>query len=122
MREIKFRQAVYLNDKFNHWHYWGFINNGFVAPETGISTIEEALQNSCQYTGLTDIRDVEIYEGNIVKVLRFDSLPQYTSAVYYDGGAFCTDCEHPLVNKAEAIYHWPLEIIGNVYENEDLLT
>ena len=36
MRAIKFRQAIFRDGKFNHWHYWGYVGyrGEFVAPIT----------------------------------------------------------------------------------------
>ncbi len=63
-RPIKYRQAIYYNGKFNHWHYWGFINTEFIGPVIGICSMEEVIKNSYQYTCFDDKHGVEIYEGD----------------------------------------------------------
>jgi uncharacterized phage protein (TIGR01671 family) len=69
MREIKFRQAIYINNQFLEWHYWGFIGDKWIAPCIGCSiTIEEANKNSFQFTGLRDCNGEEIYEKDVVKL------------------------------------------------------
>jgi hypothetical protein len=69
--EQKYRQAIYINGVFLRWHYWGFIkehgNITFVAPETTLSTIEEAYKNSCRCVGVEDMDGQEIYQGDILK-------------------------------------------------------
>ena len=66
MKPIKFRQRVK-----DTWHYWGFINEYgyliFKGIEGNISSIEEALKNSQQFTGLLDKNDKEIFEGDWFK-------------------------------------------------------
>lgn len=69
MRPIKFR--VFINGKF---YYWG-IEPGSTTwwlqapPPSNISMAEldQALQNSQQFTGLLDSEGTEIYEGDILK-------------------------------------------------------
>lgn len=64
-----------------------------------------------QYTGLNDIDRREIYEGDII--LHGGELP-YTEAVDFREGAFGTE-NHYLAD----IHN--IEVIGNIYENLELL-
>ncbi len=66
-REIKFRQAVYSEGKFHHWHKWGFLPNlTFVGPDS-VNGLAHALANSQQYTGKHDNDGKEICAGDICR-------------------------------------------------------
>lgn len=71
MAPLKYRQAIFVNGEFLKWHYWGFIGEGknvtFVAPETNLSSIEEAYRNSYQCTERKDKDNNEIYKGDILQ-------------------------------------------------------
>ena len=58
MREIKFRQPIFRKDKFESFHYWGYLKHGFTSPAN--ADLEKL---SKQYTGLKDKNGKEIYEG-----------------------------------------------------------
>ena len=66
-----------------------------------------------QYTGLKDKNDKEIYEGDIVRHATDEGVYK---VIFEDGGFY-------VINSYDfqTINEYPLEVIGNVYENLELL-
>ena len=77
-----------------------------------------------QFTGITDINDIKIFEGDIAKYYNPYSKQWYTHIVKWDKmfasfGFFTQDSEWCKENdwlKIESI-----EVIGNIHDNKDLL-
>ncbi len=69
METIKYRQAIYVNGKFNNWHHWGLINDEFIRPLHNFMGESQMCKNSYQYIGCKDQFGTgkEIYEGDIIK-------------------------------------------------------
>lgn len=89
--------------KFRAWHH-------IVGRMSEPFTLEDQNLRFMQFTGLLDKNGKEVYEGDIVKGM-------WVSEIVFEDGRFkMKDNEELLETCVEY-----LEIIGNIYENEDIL-
>lgn len=115
MREIKYRQALTDFGKFCGWHHWGFIDGKFVAPATNAShSIANAQKHSQEFTGLHDKNGKEIYEGDIMAA-NSGNLPVCWGDIEAQWSVRINDGVAPLWWVANR------EVIGNIYENPELI-
>ena len=132
MREILFRGRG--DTKYNDgvWYYgvpirdfegdWQICTNNskrVVIPET-----------IGQYTGLIDKNGKKIFEGDIVHILGNQDVSDlksvnYNALIAFLDGGFCaidgTIEEHAIRRYAPARMGFDLEIIGNIYDNPELI-
>lgn len=77
-----------------------------------------------QYSGLKDKNKKEIYEGDIVKAERYDmqeatSIMAYNGIIAFNNGEFKHDSKEYGHQSIIGIVN--CEVLGNIYENKDLL-
>jgi len=123
-RPIKFRQAIFKDGKFQHWHYWGYVghNGAFVAP-IEISQVSEEqtyeVKHSQEYIGL-HIGDLglggRIYEGDILSPIGKLS-EEGNQLVKYDAEAGCAG----FITSGGLTFDECAEIIGDIHQTPELM-
>jgi uncharacterized phage protein (TIGR01671 family) len=138
MREIKFR-AWQKNDSEYRLEtepeYYMDYDPTFKVDVIGAGATEEyaelneglkSISNLMQYTGIKDYNGKEIYEGDIVHNVTYT----FNGVVFFDNGSFwvreyLSHVDEGLYDDREKETRWSIdlswEIIGNIYENPDLL-
>jgi uncharacterized phage protein (TIGR01671 family) len=104
------------------------VSNGYIGT-LQVGDLGEA--ELMQFTGLLDKNGKEIYEGDIIRVtqkpgkdaLTGEDMPQVDAKakVFFQDGAFQTDFYNSLLRIALP-GNWIVEVIGNIYENTELLS
>lgn len=129
MKEIKFRlwdnKNMWQNPIIHHGKAWCYNNEEtelvpWYSKEQTILYGEPILM---QYTGLKDKNGIEIYEGDIIKVNDNDGVifevAGVIASIIFERGAFRFECYEgfkKVLDDGDC-----LEVIGNIYENPDLL-
>ena len=106
MREIKFR-------------FYGVNAKKMYLGESGRFNSNDLIETQdwkvMQYTGLKDCNDVEIYEGDIIQDIDYGIMEckyLHGSFVWYSKNGFNIKLMNYIPN---------IEVIGNIYENPELL-
>jgi len=127
MRQIKFRA---WRDGVMCYYYdqWRFVHNGIYFEEKDCedqSKIGEGKPILMQYTGLKDKNGKEIYEGDIVEYkenwLESESGidERFIHEVSWEVESFVLK-NHGLLSELRDLKN-KIKVIGNIYENKDLL-
>ena len=125
MRDIKFRYTYKRKEDGKLYQ----VIYPFECIEKGTGGFSDLLNNNLWeiigrdlYTGLKDKNKDEIYEGDILKAKMYDEKRLYVVQYYEDG--FEGKDTKLLGNRQSAFHIHSLikgEIIGNIYENPELL-
>lgn len=129
MREIKFNFIYGVDGEtetyFNKTFTFGEIEGGCHFDEISDSPLlrNYTILGKRQYTGLKDVNGKDIYEGDILQSYG----KKYN--VIFENGCFCHSREEIGANNNKPYldtvafkkYVGPWEVIGNIYENGDLL-
>lgn len=124
MRDIKFR-GKYLDDT-SEWLYGNYVyieDDVFqhkIADKSGM-LLDIDINTLGQFTGLHDKNGKEIYEGDIVKV--FTNKKWRIGKIIYEHSGFTIDVTNnkELEYGRTGIIENLTEVIGNIYDNKNLL-
>lgn len=121
MREIKFRAWDLLEKRMR------YLNKemvGFRYYEVFCNTPDSRGFDLMQFTGLKDKNDIEIYEGDVVRGSAFeDGDLEIGEVAWFE---YCWDISGLITDgEFNDLMEWyaagNLEVIGNIYENPELL-
>lgn len=136
VREIKFRGM----DIHGNWHYGNLsvVNIPYKNIEVGCYISNSAglpfayllrPETAGQFTGILDKNDKEIYEGDIVAIhnkgeyREEEPVDGKAEVKFLDGAFICMGFYAMRISKSYSNQDskWEMEVIGNIYENKDLI-
>lgn len=142
MRDIIFRGKSIKGE----WHVGLLAHVGnawYISNKAGIATAFEVIPETVgQYTGLKDRKGTDVFEGDIIKAYfgpqNFKNPPYAIGSVIFENGTFKVvvhvsknSIEYKVFEKEDIIAYgiehnflgrgYVLEVIGNIYDNPELL-
>ena len=131
MREYKFRAKI-KNPHVDEWVYGYLVSECYINEKNKLGYTPVRKETVGQYTGLHDKNGKEIYEGHIIEfsydmfIGNFDTFVAKGKIVFEEGAFYVEVFENERTTEDEAYLLYSInldtiEVIGNIYENEELL-
>lgn len=122
-REIKFKSIIDNGDGTFETYIWDLINpdKSTLGHDDIMSGNQKMIASHLQFTGLLDKNGKEIYEGDRLMYLgsnMSDMVVKFENGMFVGEGPFNT---HPLHTYLTAVDFVSIEVIGNIYENPELV-
>lgn len=124
------REILFRGKSGDGWHYGlltKYENHKWRVVEEDNNMITVKNNTIGQYTGLTDKNGTKIFEGDVVRISEdyYDGLHYSGNEVYYSDGAFCVEyetLEYDVTSIGFLVREGvEVEVIGNIYDNPELL-
>ncbi len=127
MREILFRGKSKDNDVWVEGYYCGKVNKTIFSPaEDSAQIVDKDLywhevipETVGQYTGLKDRKGTDIFEGDIVNIIRAEENGKVEWRE--NDAAFEVVGDWLEASFLENLYGHDVEVIGNIHDNPELL-
>lgn len=133
MREILFRGKRTDNGKWVEGYFWRGVDHIYMIPShVGIGyddktkymsayAVEVGPETLCHYTGLTDKNGKRIWENDIVRIE--NSMDEGIGSIEFYDGMWYVDGEpnNSLYDIVECDDVAEVEVIGNIFDNPELL-
>ena len=131
MREYKFRAKI-KKPYVDKWVYGYLVSECYISEKNELGYTPVRKETVGQYTGLHDKNGKEIYEGDIIEfsydmfVGNFDTFVAKGKVVFEEGAFYVEAFENERTTEGEAYLLYSInldtiEVIGNIYENKELL-
>ena len=129
MREIKFRAWIPQENSKPIMLNWEELQKyDYKQKNYFITVLNDSKCVLMQFTGLKDLKDKEMYEGDIIEYFHTHQEPDKKDVVIFAEGCFRTknmhaeniDLKYQHIQDDE-LFWYDCKVIGNIYENKDMI-